>query len=453
MSFVPHTGQDLDRMLSALGLDSPEDLFGPIPEDLRIVGLDPEKVPGPASEPEILQYMQELAGRNTGASLVCFAGGGAYDDYVPAVVEDLANRAEFKTSYTPYQPEVSQGVLQALFEYQSLVCRLTGMEVANASVYDGGSALTEAVNMARAITGRHSIVVSRGVNPRFLDVMVTLTRGSGLEVRMAALDDLATAFPIELAGGKVWEGGGEPAALVVQQPNYFGVLEDLGSAVDTAHGLGALAVVVTDPLSNGILKRPGEYGADIVVAEGQSLGNPLSFGGPYLGIVATREEYLRHLPGRISGMTLDADGRVCFALALQGREQHIRRAKASSNICTNQTLNAIAAAVYLSWLGPSGLAAAAERCCRLAHLLAERMAEVPGFELGTGRPFFREFPLRLPMPASEFLRAMEQRSISGGLALESDYPEIENTILIAVSTARRIKDVEKYSRAVRGIGK
>lgn len=440
-------------MLAALDLASIEDLFDVIPADLKIDRLDSSAVPGPLSEPEIVRYMSELAGRNDAAGLVCFAGGGAYDEYVPAAVSELASRPEFRTSYTPYQAEVSQGVLQALFEYQSLVCRLTGMEVANASVYDGGSAIVEAANMAAAVTGRNRFVVSRGVNPRFRRVLETFAAGSGHSLYSAPIEDCAMnlAGPTSTAGFA--EAAEEVAAVVLQHPNYLGVLEDVAASVRIAHDRGALAVVVTDPIANGLLKRPGEYGVDIVVAEGQPLGNPLFFGGPYLGIVASREEFLRHLPGRISGMTVDADGRRSFALALQGREQHIRRAKASSNICTNQTLNAIAACIQLCWLGPQGLAESARRACLLAHRLAEGLCALDGFELATGRTFFREFPLRVPCEVSRFLNAMAEEGILAGIPLEQDYPELENAVLIGVSAGRTIDEVEGFIRAATGVGR
>ncbi len=440
-------------MLAALGYSSVEELFEVIPEQLRISGLDPNEIPGPLSEPEILRYMAGLAEKNDGARLVCFAGGGAYDEFVPAAVAELASRPEFKTSYTPYQPEVSQGVLQALFEYQSLICRLTGMEVANASVYDGGSALVEATNMAASITGRRRFIVSDGVNPRFRAVLRTFAQGTEHRIETASLDDGAT--DLQAVASRENSDGTEDsfAALIIQHPNYLGVLEDLDSAVSFAHQRGALAIVVTDPLANGVLKRPGDYDADIVVAEGQSLGNPLSFGGPYLGILASKEEFLRALPGRISGMTVDADGRQSFALALQGREQHIRRARASSNICTNQTLNAIAAAIQLCWLGPQGLARSARQATQLAHRLADGLTAIPGFELAVGKPFFREFPLRLPVPVSRFLDHMASEGFLGGIPLQYDYPGLENVVLIGVSSARTIEEVEKFTRAANGVGK
>jgi glycine dehydrogenase subunit 1 len=456
MSFVPHTPEDRAEMLAALGLSSIDELFDTIPESLRVGSLDSTRVPGPLSEIEIVQYMSELASRNEAARMICFAGGGVYDEYIPAAVSELASRPEFKTSYTPYQPEVSQGVLQALFEYQSLICRLTGMEVANASVYDGGSAVVEAANMAAAITGRQHFIVSKGVNPRFRYVLETFARGSGHSLHLAPLQEGMTD-PTQLGESLAERRDGskseEVAAVIIQHPNYLGVLEEVDLVVEAAHDLGALCVVVTDPIANGVLRRPGDYGVDIVVAEGQSLGNPMFYGGPYLGIVASKEQYLRHLPGRISGMTVDADGRQSFALALQGREQHIRREKASSNICTNQTLNAIAAAIHLCWLGPVGLSKTATRACVLAHELARGLSALDGFAIATERPFLREFPLQLPLGAPQFLDEMAKEGILAGIPLGDDYPEYENTVLIGVSSARTIEEVEKFIRAANRVGK
>jgi glycine dehydrogenase subunit 1 len=472
--YVPHTDEDRSVILARLGVEKIEDLFSHIPPELRSDGLDPESIPGPMSEQEVAEMLEKLALKNEGSRLVCFAGGGAYDEYVPAAVAEIASRPEFKTAYTPYQPEVSQGVLQALFEYQSMVCRLTGMEVANASVYDGASAVVEAANMAIAITGRRTIAVSGALNPRYSGVLETFARGRGLDIRYIPVRDCATevggassrALPSTAASQQTQSSRSESsqldegvAAVIFQQPNYFGVLEDAPGLVEEAHSEGALAVAVCDPISLGLLKRPGDYGADIAVAEGQPLGNPLNFGGPYLGIMATKDEFLRFLPGRISGMTVDADGRTSFALALQGREQHIRREKASSNICTNQTLVAIAAAAYLAWVGPQGLRQLAENSVRKAHYLASRLAEIDGFALATKRPFFREFPLFVPDgDVAGFITSMAKNGILAGIpvAIPGDDPEDPSkskAVLIAVASRRRIEEVEAYIRAASRVGK
>lgn len=494
--YLPHTDADRRQMLETLGLESLDDLFEPIPPALRSRGLAREDVPGPASEPEVLSILRDLADANTAARLVCFAGGGAYDEYVPASVAEIANRPEFKTSYTPYQPEVSQGVLQALFEYQSMVCRLFGMDVANASVYDGASAVVEAANMAVRITGKEAIAVSKGLNPRYRAVLKTVASGRGHRIVEIGLDSFRTIPDIERVESDEGIKAGL-AGVIFQHPNYFGILERVDELVRSAHESGALAVAVVDPISCGLLKRPGDYGADIVVAEGQPLGNRLNFGGPYLGVLATREQYLRDLPGRIAGMTVDADGKRCFALALQGREQHIRREKAASNICTNQTLNAIAAAAYMAWLGPRGLRKVAEDCCRKAHYLATQLAAIPGFRLLTDASFFREFPISVPLGAQEFLRQMAGEGFLAGVPLddavepygngsgdrkwlgysnelgakdgrghragnraaeargagEGGEEKLSNAVLIAVASRRTMRDVEAFIRAAQRVGK
>ncbi len=356
MRFAPHTDEDVGRMLEAIGLRSLDDLFDQIPPSVR---LDrPLDLPDGASEMEVLADLEALAGRNRSADdLVCFAGAGAYDHYVPAVVWALAGRSEFATSYTPYQPELSQGVLQALFEYQSMICELTRLEVANASLYDGATALAEAVNVARSALGRERVLVSGGVDPRYVETLRTFGRGAGYEPEV---------FPIPLGRGGEPPVGPDVAAVIVQHPNAYGVLEPARELFEIAHQAGARAIHVFDPLSLGVLAPPGELGADLAVAEGQGLGNHLSFGGPYLGVIAARMEDVRRLPGRIVGETVDVDGMVGYVLTLQAREQHIRREKATSNICTNQTLMAIAATVYLAWLGPQGLVELGRQCAAKA---------------------------------------------------------------------------------------
>jgi glycine dehydrogenase subunit 1 len=359
---------------------------------------------------------------------VCFAGGGAYDHYVPSVVWALAGRSEFYTSYTPYQPELSQGVLQALFEYQSMICELTGLEVSNASLYDGATALAEAVNLARSTPGKDRVLVSAGVDRRFVETLRTYGRGAGYEPEIFGAP-----------GGR----GGEPvvgddvACVVVQHPNAYGLLEPARELFGLAHAGGARAIQVFDPMSLGVLAPPGDLRADIAVAEGQPLGNHLNFGGPYLGVMATRMDDVRRLPGRIVGETVDVDGRTGYVLTLQAREQHIRREKATSNICTNQTLMAIAATVYLSWLGPHGLQELGRRCIAKAAYAADRLTEVPGVQpLFADAPFFKEFPLRLPRPATEVLEALVERGYLAGIAL----PDAEGHALLVAVTERRTRE-------------
>ncbi len=427
MRFAPHTDEDVREMLETLGLGSVDDLFSQIPSS---VGLDrPLDLPEGVSEMEILADLRSLAARNRSAEdLVCFAGGGAYDHYVPSVVWALAGRSEFYTSYTPYQPELSQGVLQALFEYQSMICELTALEVSNASLYDGATALAEAVNLARSTSGRDRVLVSSAVDGRYVETLRTYGRGAGYEPE-----------PFETANG----AGGEPvvrddvACVIVQHPNRFGILEPARELFERAHARGAHAIHVFDPLSLGVLAPPGELGADVAVAEGQVLGNHLNLGGPYLGVIAARLDDVRRMPGRIVGETLDVDGRTGYVLTLQAREQHIRREKATSNICTNQTLMAIAATVYLGWLGPEGLAELGRQCAAKASYAAERLTEVPGVELlFPGRPFFKEFAIRLPRPAAEVRDALIERGYLPGIAM----PDAEGHALLVAVTERRTRE-------------
>ncbi|MFB3738106.1 MAG: aminomethyl-transferring glycine dehydrogenase subunit GcvPA [Candidatus Velamenicoccus archaeovorus] len=436
MRFAPHTDDDARAMMDRLGLGSLDELFAQIPPSVRLER--PLDLPEGVSEMEIFEDLRSLAGRNRSTDdLVCFAGGGAYDHYVPAVVWALAGRSEFYTSYTPYQPELSQGVLQALFEYQSMICELTAMEASNASLYDGATALAEAVNLARSTPGRDRVLVSAGVDGRYLETLRTYGRGAGYEPEVfGSADGVGGVPPV----------GPEHACVVVQHPNRFGLLEPVGDLFARAHAVGARAIQVFDPLSLGVLAPPGEVGADIAVAEGQVLGNHLSFGGPYLGIIATRMQDVRRLPGRIVGETLDVDGRVGYVLTLQAREQHIRREKATSNICTNQTLMAIAAAVYLSWLGPEGLVELGRLCASKAAYALERLTAVPGVEpLFPGVPFFKEFAVRLPRPAVEVVDALVDRGFLAGVPLtEAD----GHGLLVAVTERRTRAQIDGVAEAL-----
>ena len=439
MRFAPHTDDDVREMLARCGLDSLDQLFDQIPPSVR---LDrPLDLPDGVSEMEILDDMRRLSALDRSADdLVCFAGSGAYDHYVPSVVWALAGRSEFYTSYTPYQPELSQGVLQALFEYQSMICELTGLEVSNASLYDGATALGEAVNLARSAPGRDRVLVSSAVDPRYVETLRTYGRGAGYEPEVFAAEDGRGGHP---------EVGPNVAAVVVQHPNRFGILEPARELFGAAHAGGARAIQVFDPLSLGILAPPGELRADIAVAEGQVLGNHLSFGGPYLGIIATRLDDVRRLPGRIVGETVDVDGKVGYVLTLQAREQHIRRERATSNICTNQTLMAIAATVYLSWLGPEGLAELGRQCAAKASYAAGRLTEIPGVDLlFPGAPFFKEFALRLPGPAEEVRDALIQRGFLAGVPL----PDADGRGLLVAVTERRTKaQIDALAGAMRAV--
>ncbi|HEU4354311.1 MAG TPA: aminomethyl-transferring glycine dehydrogenase subunit GcvPA [Actinomycetota bacterium] len=438
MRYAPHTDEDVGAMLEAIGLGSLDDLFAQIPEAVR---LDrPLDLPDGVSEPEIVQDLADLAGRNHGADeLICFVGGGAYDHFVPAVVWALAGRSEFYTSYTPYQPELSQGVLQALFEYQSMICDLTGLDVSNASLYDGSTALAEAVALARATPDRGRVLVSAGVDPRHVETLQTYGRGAGYEPEL-----------FELQGGI----GGQPAVgndvacVVVQHPNVYGNLEPARALFGSAHDGGAATIQLFDPVSLGVLAPPGELGADIAVAEGQALGQPLNFGGPYLGVLAARLDFVRRLPGRIVGETVDVDGRLGYVLTLQAREQHIRREKATSNICTNQTLMAIAAGIYLAWLGPDGIVELGRRCAAKAAYAAERLTRIPGVELRFPHAtFFKEFALRLPRPAGEVCDALVDRGFLAGVPM----PDDDRTLLVAVTERRTREQIDRFAAALQEV--
>lgn len=440
MDFVPHTPEDDKAMLETIGAASIAELFEPVPEQVRRdEALD---VPESLSEPELLDHMGRLAARSQGVSdLVCFAGGGAYDHHIPPVVKALASRGEFATSYTPYQPELSQGVLQALFEFQTLVCEIYGMEVANASLYDGANAVVEAVNLAVRATGHNRVVVGDTVHPHYVDVLRTYTSGLGLEIVMAphGEDGICDWGSVDASGS---------AALVVSYPNVFGRLEDVRTAVNRAHDSEALAIAVTDPTAMGILASPGEIGFDVAVGEGHALGNALSFGGPYVGLFATRLEHVRQVPGRIAGETLDADERRAYVLTLQAREQHIRRAKATSNVCTNQTLMAIFASVYLSWLGPVGLQRLGEVCARRTAATASRLAEVPGCRVRFDGPRFKEVVLETPVEAGSLVRGLARRGYLAGPALGRWYDDLSKCLLIAVTERRTADDINGLAEAI-----
>ena len=442
--FVPHTDAEIEAMLGFLGLGSLDELFEHIPAAVRLAGgLD---LPPGRSEADVLEALGELAGRNrpcgTGSrpeNLLCFAGGGAYEHDIPSAVRALAGRSEFVTSYTPYQPELSQGVLQALFEYQTMLCRLTGMDVANASLYDGAAAAVEGLNLAAAATGRRLVWISRGVRPAVRQVIATLC-GPRLEVREAPLAGGLTLWPENL---------GEPAALLMAYPNHLGVLEDVAGAAVRSHAAGALLVASADPVAAGLLRSVGEQGADVAVGEGQPLGTPLAFGGPYVGLFACKQAPFvrRWLPGRLVGEAADAEGRRAYVLTLSTREQHIRRASASSNVCTNQTLMAIACALHLAWLGPAGLRELALRCARGARYAREQLSRIPGVEPAVAAEGLYEFPVRTPQPAAVVLERLAEAGFLGGLALTPDYPELGEAILVTVTETRTRADIDAFATA------
>jgi glycine dehydrogenase subunit 1 len=447
MAYIPNTPDDERVMLESIGLDSIDQLFDMIPPEYR---LDrPLAIPPALGEIELTAHVGGLLARNIGADVrPCFLGAGSYDHFIPAVVDNLSARGEFYTAYTPYQAEASQGTLQATFEYQTLIAQITGMDVSNASLYDGGSAVAEAVLMAITVTRRTGrVVVAGSVHPEYRQVLATFL--ANLDPELVTVPARAGRVdPQELAAAIT----GDTAAVVVQYPNVFGQMEDVEALVAAARAGGALAVVSVDPISLGLLRRPGSYGADIVVAEGQSLGNPLSYGGPYLGIMACRAEFVRKMPGRIVGQTTDRHGKRCWVLTLQTREQHIRREKATSNICTNQGLYALRASIYLAAVGPKGLREAAELSTRKAHYAAERLATVPGLSLALQGPFFKEFVVCSKKDPVKVLAEVGRLGYHGGIALGRWYPDLADGILIAVTEKRTRGEidglVEAYGKAL-----
>jgi glycine dehydrogenase subunit 1 len=460
VQFAPHTDGDVGRMLDRLGLSSVDDLFAHIPDEVRAKGLI--DLPDGVAEAEVLRHLDRLAGRNTGSDLVCFAGGGAYDHYIPAIVPALLSRGEFYTSYTPYQPEVSQGILQALFEYQTVICDLTGLEVSNASLYDGASAVVEAVNIAVAAGGRRAaragrttaspapsdaagptIVLSGGLRAATREVVRTFAHPRGLAVAEVALRPDGTT-PTE---------GLPPhtAAYVVAQPNHLGVIEDLRAHARIAHEVGARLIVSHDPIAAGLLPTPGEQGADLVVGDGLGLGNPLSFGGPSFGFLAARLEDVRRMPGRLVGETVDRHGRRGYVLTLQAREQHIRREKATSNICTNQTLNALAGLIHLVWLGPQGLREVAHHSLQRAHDLAERLTAIDGIDLVTQAPYFREFALHVPGDPDAFVGAVADEGYLVGPVVPDG--QARGAVLVAATERRTRREADELTEAFRRAAK
>jgi glycine dehydrogenase subunit 1 len=444
--FVPHSHDDVHAMLAAIGAATVDDLFADIPPEVRLAArLD---LPEPAAESEVTAELEALAGRDRpAAGLVSFLGGGIYDGYVPAVVGAIVGRSEFLTSYTPYQPERSQGALQAIFEFQTAICELTALDVSNASLYDGATALTEAVLLAAAHTRRQdgTAVVSGAVHPEYRQVLATQTRGFGPRI-VEVEDDGGGRTDTAARRAAVDEA---TAAVVLQQPSFFGGIEDMAAAAQIAHDAGALLVAVVDPLSLGVLAPPGEYGADVAVGEGQSLGGAQAYGGPGFGFMSSREPLIRRMPGRIAGETVDSEGRRGFVLTLQTREQHIRRQNATSNICSNHALNALAGLVYLSWLGRDGLSELALHLARKAAYLREALLALPGVEPYTQGPVFREFALRLPGKAGDLVAALAARGCLAGLDLGRFRPDLEDVLLVAVSERRTRAELDAFVAEVR----
>lgn len=439
MPYLSNTPEQQREMLACCGVASLLDLFSDIPASLRPQSFN---VGRERSELDVIAELQRLAARNS-SHLTVFLGGGFYDHFIPAAVDALANRSELYTAYTPYQPEVSQGTLQAIYEYQSQVCRLTGMDVSNASVYDGGTALYEACQLALASTRRGRIVVDGGVNPVYRKMLFSYT--ANLDIDFSTVEvthgstDRQNVFEVL---------DDDVAGVVLQNPNFFGVIDDHTDVVKECHRRGIMVIQSVYPVAMALIKSPGEMGVDIVTGEGQSLGNPLAFGGPYLGFMAVRDKLVRKLPGRIVGRTTDTEGREAFVLTLQAREQHIRREKAASNICTNEALCALRAHVYLSLMGREGLKSVAQLCMDKALYAQERLKQIPGVKLMDSSPTFNEFVVELPCDAATVVGGLVERGIAPGLPLGHFYEGMENDLLIAVTEKRTKYEIGQLAESL-----
>ncbi|MFL6373924.1 MAG: aminomethyl-transferring glycine dehydrogenase subunit GcvPA [Pyrinomonadaceae bacterium] len=443
MRYIPNSPEEREEMLADVGLANAAELFRSIPQEVQLGRK--LNVTDPLAESEVIAEMERMAARNTAATKPSFLGAGVYSHFSPTIVDHLIQRSEFFTSYTPYQPEVSQGTLQYIFEFQTLVCQLTGMEVANASMYDGSTAMAEAYLMARRVTRRDKIVVAETVHPEYREVAKTYAQHGDTEIVDLSYDQETGRV------GDLTALDDKTAALVVQSPNFFGCIEDLKSLADQAHAVGALfVVVVTEAISFGLLKSPGECGADIVVGEGQSWGVPMSFGGPHVGLFATQEKFVRQMPGRLAGIAYDKNGKRGYVLTLSTREQHIRREKATSNICTNQGLIALAATIYMEAMGKKGLQEVAMQNAQKAAYAAQQIAAIDGFSLPFSAPRFNEFVVRAPKPATEMLESVRQAGVIGGLAVSKYYVGQDNDILVAVTETNSKAQIDALVSSLRG---
>jgi glycine cleavage system P protein (glycine dehydrogenase) subunit 1 len=429
LRYIPNSPDERAEMLKQIGVATTDNLFDSIPEELRL--RDQLNVPAAMSELELLKQFEEMGARNQAAQRISFLGGGAYSHYIPTIVDHLISRSEFFTAYTPYQPEISQGTLQAIFEFQTLVCQLTGMDLANASMYDGSTAMAEAVLMAERVTRRKKVIASAAIHPQYLEVAHTYVQHAGIELQQSLYCTESGTTLLESLSAI----DDETAAVVVQSPNFFGCIEDLQALSEKAHAHGALLIVaVTEAMSFGLLRSPGACGADIVVAEGQSFGVPMSFGGPYVGLFATRDKYARQIPGRLVGEAYDKKGRRGFVLTLATREQHIRREKATSNICTNEGLIALAATIYLETMGRRGVQETAAQCAQKAHYAAREISKIEGFSLPFSGSFFNEFVVSAPVEAAPLLdKLAREKGIDGGIALSRFDPDRPNDFLVCVT--------------------
>jgi glycine dehydrogenase subunit 1 len=446
MRYIPNTDKDREEMLAGIGVKSVDELFTSIPEALRqkasLLNLPPSM-----AEPDILRHIKKMGGRNADAeSHISFLGAGAYSHYIPSVVDHIISRSEFYTAYTPYQPEISQGTLQAIYEFQTLVCQLTGMEVANASMYDGASALAEAVLMAHRINGRKDVFISRNIHPEYRQTINTYCRYLGINIKEIPFTEKGIT-DLEWLSKNISE---ETSAIAVQNPNFFGCIEDMKNLGELARAKNSLFIAcVNESVSLGILNPPGDFGADIVAGEGQGLGNPLSFGGPYLGLFATRGKYIRSMPGRLVGRTVDTNGKTGFCLTLSTREQHIRREKATSNICSNQALCALSAAVYMSLMGKDGFKKLAILNLQKANYAKGLISGIEGYKLKFHNPVFNEFVVETPVNPDDINKELIKEGIIGGLPLGKFYPELKNCMLVCVTENHRKEDIEKLWKLLR----
>jgi len=447
MSYFPHTQQDIKEMLAAIGKNSLEELFEDIPLNLKMKGE--YAIPSSLCEPELVRFMQQLAEKNKGTDKAnSFLGAGVYEHFIPVLVDFLSSRGEFSTSYTPYQPEVSQGNLQAIFEYQTAITEITQLDVSNASLYDGATALAEALLLSYSHhrRKRNVFLLPANLHPEYRQVVHTYMQN--LDVKIVEIPEKDGLIDSERLASLLDD---KVASVVVASPNFFGLVEDAAAITSLAHKSGALSIVLVNPVSLGVLTPPGAYDADIAVGEGQPLGIPLSYGGPYFGFMAAKQEFLREMPGRIAGQTVDGRGERGFVLTIQTREQHIRREKATSNICSNQALMALRGLMYLTCLGKEGFYEVACQCLQKAHYLAKCIAQVPGYSLTYSGPFFHEFVVKCPKSAGETLESLQKRGIYGGVALEKWFPERKNEILVAVTECKTYQEITSLVNALREI--
>jgi glycine dehydrogenase subunit 1 len=443
MRYISNTTHDQRAMLDTIGAASIEDLLARVPAKARLAR--PLDLPAAAAEMDLIKEMRALAATNADAdSYTSFLGGGSYDHFVPGVINHMILRGEFFTAYTPYQPEASQGTLRTIYEYQTMIAELTGMDVANASIYDGASSLAEAALMAASVTGRTEVLLAGGVNPLYRHVTATYCDGPRITLRPVAAPE--GVLDPDAARKRVDDR--KTAALVIQTPNFYGCLEDVAAAAEIAHAAGALLIVVADPVNLGVLEAPGRLGADIVVGEGQGIGVPMSYGGPNLGVFAAKQELVRRMPGRLVGATVDLDGDRGFVLTLQTREQHIRRAKATSNICTNVALCALMGTIYLATLGKRGLVEVGELSTAKAHYAADRLAKVPGVSLRFAAPFFKEFTLKLPISPDRVVGKLLKQRILAGVPLKRFDRTLGDCLLVAVTEKRTRAEIDAFADAL-----